>query len=395
MRLRHLHDAARPAIDEARRRGLMHATLEARGPGKRARVNGHDVVEFMSCSYLGLDTHSDVIAAAKNVLDAWGVHVCCARSRMSIEPLFELEAGLSRLFGGHAITFPTVTAAHMSVMPLLAEGLLAGLDGRRVCFIYDRFAHASMQYLRPLLAVHATVVTCEHNDLHDLERLIAEARNRNEAPVYVGDGVYSMGGVAPIRELVAMSRDSGLALYIDDAHGTSIYGTRGEGYVVEALGGALPPNVIVPFSLAKGFGCNGGGVVMPTAEDAACVRELGQTYAFSAPLDFSIVGAALAALRLHEDGTVAQLQTKLRENTMLFQDAMQLPRDPASPIQMIVIGGSDAVIAKAAQLMERGYFVPAAFFPVVPKELAQLRVVMSAAHHRSDIVGLADALRAS
>src|SRR5436305_605357 len=44
------------------------------------------------------------------------------------------------------------------------------------------------------------------------------------------DGLYSMtGGSPPLAELDRVARGYGGALYIDDAHGTGVYGPRGRG----------------------------------------------------------------------------------------------------------------------------------------------------------------------
>lgn len=383
--------------------GLMQVTLRERKGKRVVLADGTAATEFINCSYLGLDEHPAVVAAASDVVKEWGVHFCCARSRFSIGPNAELEAGLSELFRGRAITFPSVTSAHMSVLPLLAAGALlppsrrAGAEGP-VRLVFDRFAHASMQFLRPLLAEDARVVTLEHNDLEGLAREARSAHDAGETPVFVADGVYSMGGTCPLDELFALARDLELFLYIDDAHGTSIFGERGEGYAVSKLkevdrtDGPLPEHLMVTYSLAKGFGTNGGGVVVPSSWQERIIRSFGQTYAFSAPLDFSIQAAALASLKLHHDGTVRGLQERLRDRVARF-DA-RVPEKPSafSPIRMVPMPTADDAIAVAERLKQRGYFVTVALFPVVPRARPQLRICLATDHSDDDIDGLTTAL---
>ncbi len=384
------------------RSGLMQVTLEGRRRKVVTLEDGRDVVEFVGCSYLGLDLHPAVIAAAQRIVADWGVHLCCARSRFSIGPNRALEEGLSELFGGRAITFPTVTSAHMSVLPLIASGVLLDRGARppgprrRVRLIFDRLAHASMQFLKPILATEAAIATVPHNDLAALGAEAESARAGGEAAVYVADGVYSMGaGVCPIEAVLGLARELDVALYIDDAHGTSIFGERGEGFVASRLeGGPVPANLFFNFSLAKGFGCNGGGIVVPDAACERLVRSFGQTYAFSAPLDFSIVGAALAALELHRDGTVRALQRKLRENVALFDEGRPdaPPPEEWSPIRMIPAGSAERALAFGERLLELGYFCTVSYFPIVPRESAQLRLAITADHTPEQIAGLKRAL---
>jgi 7-keto-8-aminopelargonate synthetase-like enzyme len=393
--LSHVIEHARPAYDDAERRGLMRVSLRARS-GKRVTLpDGHEVTEFVSCSYLGLDQHPRVIAAAKEVLDEWGVHFCCARTRFTIGPNALLEERLSTCFGGRAVTFPSVTSAHMSALPLVAAGVLLPERPRRgVRLLFDRFAHASMQNLKPLLAEDAEIATLPHNDLDALEREVKDAHASGLEAVYVADGVYSMGGVCPLPEVLRLADQLGFSLYVDDAHGTSIFGERGEGYAVSACGGRVPENVIVAYSLSKGFGTNGGGVLLGSERQERTLRSFGQTYAFSAPLDFSIVGAAIAALDLHESGEVRRLQGALRERVRAYDDEAAGGAMPFSPIRMVSMPSAEAAIDAGERLVRAGFFVSVALFPVVPRDQPQLRVCLTAAHDEDDVRRLAREVRA-
>ncbi|MEW5848511.1 MAG: aminotransferase class I/II-fold pyridoxal phosphate-dependent enzyme [Myxococcota bacterium] len=383
---------ATPHYLEARRRGLMHVTLEKRD-GKRVTLpGGRTVTEFINCSYLGLDTHPGVVRAAQKVVEDWGVHFCCARSRFSIGPNRELEEALGSWMGGRAITFPSVTATHLSVMPLLASGALYG-DGQPMRLVFDRFAHASMASLKAMLREHARVETIEHNDLDALETQMQDARSVGERPVYIADSVYSMGGRCPLTEVLSLAQRYDARLYLDDAHGTSIFGPQGQGPVFEALGGKIPEHVVFTYSLSKGFGTNGGGVLLPTRAQEDVVRLFGQTYAFSASLDFSIIAAAQASLALHVDGTVERLQRTLRERVALFDSLVPGRQEGFSPIRMVRMRTPEHALDVAERLIGLGYFVTVAMFPVVPRDAPQLRLCLSVGHSEGDIRGLVAALK--
>lgn len=383
---------AGPSYARAVDSGLMQVSLKARHGKRVTLADGREVTEYVSCSYLGLDMRPDVIAAGKQALDDWGVHLCCARSRFTIGPNTELEAALSSLWGGRAITFPTVTAAHMSTMPLLATEAF-GHRQQKVVFLYDRFAHASMQYLKPVLAAEHRVETLPHNDLQALEDAVKAAHARGEGAVYVADGVYSMGGHCPIDEVMALARTLDFVAYIDDAHGTAIYGDRGEGSVLARLGGKVPDGLVIAYSLSKGFGCNGGGVLLPNEKAESAVRTFGMTYAFSAPLDFSIVGSALKVVELIKDGTVKALQATLKQRVAQF-DALTGRDEPFGPIRMVPIGDDQKALGAAEALLANGFFVTVTFFPIVPREQSQLRICVTAAHTPQDLERLTAALKA-
>lgn len=384
----------RALVDHSRSVGLMHATMEFRR-NTETRIAGHDVFSFTNCSYLGFDTDPEAIKGAQDLLAAWGTHYCCARSRLSIGPLTELETRLTALFRTPAITFPSVTSTHAAVLPLLSSGILLGADDRqRPKFIFDKFAHSSMQVLKPILRQHADVVTIAHNDLVALEREIVAAAAFGQACVFLCDSVYSMGGVADLPALLALHDRYGIWLYIDDAHGTSIFGERGQGYVGSVVGNVWPERLFATFSLAKGFGCNGGGILLPDAGAEELVRYYGQTYSFSGPLDFAIVGAALKVVGFHEDGTVVRLQQELRRKVALLDHEMA-PETPLpfSPIRMIHVGDEAAAIAVGEELLELGFYVPVVFYPVVPWGKAQLRLCITINHDDGVLLSLCRTLK--
>lgn len=371
--------------------GLMQLSITERDGKEVTLPDGRRVVEFINCSYLGLDMHPALIRGAEEAVRRWGIHFCCARSRFSIEPNRALEEELSSLFGAHAITFPSVTSTHMSVMPLAASGILWP-DERPFRLLFDRYAHASMQYLKPVLATEAEVKTLAHNDLDQLASEVKAAHSEGRAALYVADGVYSMGGVAPMEQLIELAEELDFYLYIDDAHGTSILGEQGEGYVLSRLK-TLPDRVMLTYSLAKGFGCNGGGVLVPQQRQETLIRRHGVTYAFSAPLDFSVIGAALEAVKLHRDGTVRALQRKLWENLSLFAPERD-PESFVSPIVMVGLGCSERAIEVAESLKEDGFFTSVVFFPIVARDNAQLRICISTEHTKEQLTGLMNALKA-
>lgn len=385
-------DHSLPLVKEAVAQGVMHLGYRRR-KGKLVEIAPRKwAAEFVNCSYLGLDMRPEVVDSYKSIPRDWGVGFCCARTRLSLEQNFDLEAALSRLFDARAITFPSVTSTHMSVMPLVASGTLMGARSG-VRLIFDKLAHSSMQYLRPILEKEAEVVIIEHNRMDRLKAEVEDAESRGLTPVYVSDGVYSMGGACPIEEVRRLLQETGMWWYVDDAHGTSLYGSRGQGYVIASCGGVLPPKTILQFSLAKAFGATGGGVLVRGEEEERLIRYFGQTYAFSAPMDYGAIAASMTLVRLHQDGTVARLQRDLGERIDAFDKAFGVSQEGGLPIRMVMIGDERAAIRAARQLLDEGYLVNCAFFPTVGRGKAQLRISLSAANTMAQVLGLAGALK--
>ena len=391
--INHVKHFSTHLIDSSVENNIMHQTLRSR-QGKHIAFGDYDnVVEFLNCSYLGLDVHPALTEGAKSLLDTWGVHMGNVRTRFSIDPHMQLEKELNDFFGAHTITFASVSCTHMSVLPLIASGMLLGEHIERPRLIFDKYAHSSMQSLKPICAQYADVHTIDNNSLTQLEDHLKEAQKTNQTTVYITDAVFSMGGLPPLADFTRLQDKYDLFLYLDDAHGTSVFGEHGEGYVIETYK-TLSDKTFLIFSLAKGFGCNGGGIAFPKAEQHKWAKYYGQIYSFSSALPWGMIGAALASLELHRNGTVAQLQKKLKTNINTFCNAIGIqPKTYMSPVQGIHIGDAETAISIGKECIDNGYYVPIVFFPVVPKNHARIRVWLSALHTDADLIGLATVLK--
>lgn len=377
----------------SRTHNLVNNTIHERN-GKYLTLNHQQkVIDFINCSYLGLDVHPNIIEAYRSVEPSLGVNFCCARTRLSMRSLLTLEERLSHFFGGKVVTFPSVTATHLSVIPLLTSGvLLNAKEPPKIHAIFDKFSHASMQFLIPIIEKEARVSIIGHNDLKFLKKLVIESRKQQEIVVYFADGIYSMGGACPVQELLTLSQQENFYLYIDDAHGTSLFGEHGQGFVLSHISGELPSNLFITFSMTKGFGVAGGGIILSNATQEQLIRTYGMIYAFSAPLDFASTQAAHAALDLHLDGTVGNLQKILHEKATLF-DSLMNSNESCYPIKMVFIGDEKRAINIGKKLLDDGFFTVVAFFPIVAQGKAQLRICLSTQHANEDIKKLTQAIK--
>lgn len=384
-------EISRPSFDAAYRKGLMGVSCRT-GPDRRIEIcsNGRVVVDYTRCSYLGLDSHPKVLAGAKSGLeDALSVHFSVARTRLTIQPLDRLEQRIAEVFGAQsAVVFPTVAAANMGCLPLLAAGLFT--NGRKPTLAVDRFAHVTLQYHIPVLREETHVEVIEHNDLNRLEELC-----RNGPVAYVGDGAYSMGGAAPVREIRRLQERYPLFVYLDDAHGISIAGLHGEGFVRSQLP-ELGDSTIIAASLGKGFGASGGVVMLGTTAQDEAIRRYAPTYAFSCAPNMAAVGAALASADIHDSPELGQLQGRLQDNLRLFDEL--IPTETAHsllPIRIFRIGDEQRAIGTAEALLRRGHYTSAVFFPTVPRGRAALRMAVTASHRPDDLFELAELLAPS
>lgn len=382
---------SRPYFDAAHEAGLM--AVQGRSMRGRTFALGGgpldsrpEVVDFVRCSYLGLDNHPLIVAGAIDAIEAHrSLHWSCARTRLNFDLLAELEAILSGMFCARVLAFSTVMLANLGVLPLLASGQLTG--GRKPVVVFDRIAHIALAYHKPVVADETRVETIAHNDIDSLDRLCRE----HPVVAYVCDGVYSMGGNAPVKELRQLQKRYGLFLFIDDAHGISLFGRHGEGFARSQFPQVLGERTIIAASLAKGFGASGGMLMLGTADQEALFRRYSIPYAFSVAPNLAAVGAALGSCKIHRSAELGERQRRLAQRIELFDGRIATAEQGNSlPIRMIAIGSEAEAIAIARELLDAGFYTSVTFFPTVAQGQAGIRVCITADHEVRDIQELCD-----
>ena len=373
--------------------GEQHALLHRSAvPGQRS-VEFVDAdrsfVDFSRCSYTGLGSDPRLLQGAHRCLHEMGsLHWPVARTRLEPRPLRELEERLGSIFRARVITYSSVSLASASVLPVLASGVLFG-DSPPLVLVDER-AHASIQALKPTLADETEVRTVRHEDWDSIEQ-----QCRERQALYVCDGVWSMGGGVDISRLRALQERWGLALYIDDAHGVSIRGGRGEGYARTLLASEPAATTFVVTSLSKGFGASGAALLVFGEREEQLLRRFSLASAFSHPLNAAALGAALASAEIHLSDELRGVQSRLQQRIRAFDQRVSTRwRGDGLPIRRIDTESVEMSLDVASALLEAGLFASPVFFPTVPKKEPGLRVCLSAAHDPSDIQKLADVLLA-
>jgi glycine C-acetyltransferase len=200
------------------------------------------------------------------------------------------------------------------------------------------------------------------------------------------DGVFSMdGSISNLPAICELADQHDALVMVDDSHAVGFIGPKGRG--THELHGVRDRVDILTGTLGKALGGASGGYTSGRAEIVALLRQRSRPYLFSNTLAPPIVAASLKVLELLESG--GELRARLRANTERFRSRMTelgfdvLPGD--HPIVPIMYG--DAVLAgqTADAMLERGIYVIAFSYPVVPKGQARIRTQVSAAHSTEDI----------
>jgi 7-keto-8-aminopelargonate synthetase-like enzyme len=370
--------------------GLIDIRVDYDTNGRLRRLDGHRFVNLCSCSYLGLASHPALLEGAMAALRSQGaMDLPISRIRLRLNLLEEFEHQLSQLMGARTVSAVTCSSATAGVLPLVASGHMCD-DGQPRVMVFDKFSHFSMNLIKPICADETEVLTSPHNDLDYLED-ICKKRKR---VAYVCDGVYSIGGAAPIKELLSLQDRYGLYLFIDDSHSLSLWGAHGEGYARSQMQEVSPLTTIVA-SLGKGFGTSGGIIMLGGPQFEPVLTRFGGPLAWSQGLNVPSIGASMASIQLHKTPELGQLQRALQANMVLFDELIATAeRGNQLPLKVIRVGEADDAIRASAGILERGFYTSAVFFPIVRRGEAGLRIMLRADNTPEDIRAFAAAVHA-
>lgn len=337
--------------------------FDALGPEGVLTETGEKVVSFASNDYLGLTAHPAVIAAAHDALDLWGAGAGAARLIVGSRPVhteFESELAAWKRCE-RALLFPTGYAANL--------GVLSTFGGPGVLVCSDELNHASI--VDGCRMARADTAIFRHGDVDHLDSLLA---GRARA-IVVTDTVFSMDGdVAPLDALVAVCRQRGALLVLDEAHAVLGPDPDLDGVDVLRVG-----------TLSKALGSL-GGFVAGSAPFIDLLANRARSFIFTTASPPATVAAARAALRIVRSDEGDALRGRLRAAI----DGVRPGH--ATPIVPVLLGDEGAAMEAAAELLRRGLLVPAIRPPTVPPGTARLRVALSAAHTEAQVGHLVDAL---
>ena len=366
---------------------LKDLVVDRVGPGRLMEVGGRAVVNFGSDSFLGLDQDPRVWDAVRRGVERWGAHNGASRAFASVRANTDAEDKLAEWLGTEAtLIYPSVTLANLGAIP--------GLVGRQDLLVVDEQAHNSIQEGAKIAKANGVrVATFGHCDPAALTRVLDGAEPYRVAIVAL-DGVYSMSGaLPPLAELNSVARDRRAVLYVDDAHGTGVIGTRGRGTVLDALG--RYDNTLVVGSLSKGFSC-AGGFIGCTKEMKLLLKMRSNTYIFGGPVVPPYLEAVCTVCDILMSSEYEALAGRLRRNLHHLTRGLTgmglLVLGGETPIVSVLVGDEEDTLNAGNFLFEHGYYVQSVTFPAVPYHAGVLRIQVNANHTADAVDGLLHAM---
>ena len=371
-----IHEHFAGWLEHARPGGYWLHELPARSaPAVEIELSERDglptqpLVNLASHNYLGLAQHDEVIEAAAAALRRYGLGaVGSPRLGGLLDVHDQLERALAEFLGVEStVLFPSDYGANL--------GTIAALVGPGDVVITDAAAHAGI--IDGCALARAKLVMFRHNDVHSLERRLAEAEGRT---LVIVEGVYAMDGdTAPLVEIAALCRRYGARLMVDEAHSAFVYGARGRGLAEHC---SVEDSVDVQLgSLSTALG-GIGGYVGGSRALTDYIRAYARAHVFSCASTPAVAAGLLAALRLVIEAP--QLRESLWRNVASLRGALARhgidTGNSRSQVIPIMVNDDDAIFAIAEDLLRAGVYLNPIRYPEVKRQRSRFRVSVSAAH---------------
>ncbi|QEO18116.1 serine palmitoyltransferase [Acetobacter vaccinii] len=340
-------------------------------------IEGRETLLFGTNNYLGLSQSPRAIKAAQDAAAACGVGTTGSRIANGTQSLHrQLEGQIARFFGRRdAMVFSTGYQANL--------GMISALAGKDDYLILDADSHASIYDGSRLSA--AQVIRFRHNDPDDLYKRIRRLDAPDRAKLIVVEGIYSMtGNVAPVAEFVAVKKETGSYLLVDEAHSFGVLGDNGRG-AAEAAGVEQDVDFVVG-TFSKSLGTVGGYCVSDHPE-LELLRLNCRPYMFTASLPPEIIAATTAAL---EDMQAhPELRTQLMDNAArLHAGFVKIGLNASkqvSPVIAVTLETEEQAIPMWNYLLDLGVYVNLSLPPATPDSRPLLRCSVMATHTAQQI----------
>ncbi len=265
-------------------------------------------------------------------------------------------------------------------------GLFSAIGQKGNTIIYDELIHASVHDGMKMSS--ASTYAFRHNDLKQLETRLKIA----EGIIYVAvESIYSMDGdYALLKEISKLCKKYSANLIVDEAHATGVTKNEGKGRVQELK---LEKEVFARVhTFGKGLGCH-GAIVLGSSLLRDYLINFSRSFIYTTALPIKSLVTIHEAYKLLEksDAELKQLHYLIA----LFKESISKEAKPFliesfSPIQCVVVNGSEAVKKIAHLLQTKGFDVRPILSPTVPKGKERLRICLHAFNTEKEVKVLSE-----
>jgi len=353
------------------------------------RIHGdeHNLVNFSSYNYLGYANHPEVIQAAKEALDTYGLG---ATGSPLLNGTFDihkhLEDSLTTFFGQQGYGISLFSSGYGANI-----GVVSSYIHKGDYVVLDHSSHASL--IDGAVMSQGTVKLFRHNDAEFLERILKRISKENRRVLVCVEGVYSTDGdYGNLKDIVTVSKNYGASILVDEAHSLLIAGAKGKG-VVEEFDVLADVDLLIG-TFSKSFG-GIGGCVYAKNDLINYMNYYARSRMFSCALDPAVTGGIIKALELASGNDGDEKRKRIIENAdylrSLLKDKVDIGTSHSWVIP-IIFGDERKSLPLGDYLMKRGYDFSIMMFPAVKKNKSIIRAFVTSEHTKEQLEGCAEAL---
>ena len=337
------------------------------------------VVNMCANNYLGLSAHPELMNAAKESYDKWGFGLSSVRFICGTQQIHkDLEKKLSDFLGmDDTILYSSCFDAN--------GGLFETLLGPEDAVISDELNHASI--IDGVRLCKAKRYRYKNNNMEELRNCLEDARASGCKKILIAtDGVFSMDGyIANLPAICDLAEEYDALTMVDDSHAVGFMGAHGKGTHEHC--GVMERIDIITGTFGKAMGGASGGYTSARQPIVDLLRQRSRPYLFSNTVAPAICAATIRTIELLEESTA--LRDKVHENARYFRAGMEklgfdlLPGE--HPIVPVMLYDPKVAHEFSRRMLEKGVYVVAFCYPVVPKGKDRIRTQISAGHTKEDL----------
>ena len=340
--------------------------------GRDVLLNGQRMLNLSSNDYLGL---SNDISLRKEFLKTLTPETFLPTSSSSrlltgnFSDYQKLEQQLATMFGTEsALIFNSGYHANTGILPAICN--------THTLILADKLVHASL--IDGIKLSSAKCIRYRHNDISQLQRLIAENHNAYEQLIIVTESIFSMDGdEADLPALIQLKKSySNVLLYVDEAHAFGVRGKKGLGCAEEQ--DCINDIDFLVGTFGKAIASVGAYIVCRQLIREYLINKM-RTFIFTTALPpiniqwTSWMLERLSALQ-HKRAHLLQISEKLK--VALTAKGYNCPS--VSHIVPMIIGASEDTILKAEELQRKGFYALPVRPPTVPDGTSRIRFSLTA-----------------
>jgi 8-amino-7-oxononanoate synthase len=245
--------------------------------------------------------------------------------------------------------------------------------------VYDAYVHASIR--DGIRLSFASAFSFKHNDLEDLRKKLSRA----SGTIYIAvEGIYSMtGDRAPLMDVVAIAKEYGAYIYLDEAHSAGVFGENGAGLAVElGIADEIYARLV---TFGKAFGAH-GACILSSENTRNYLINFAHSFIYTTALPPEQYMRIMEILR---DADLESRRMNLIKNCQLLNEKLGIKRDGNSPILMLGTENRKELRLISSSLNSAKFAVKPIFHPTVPIECEGIRVSMHAFNTADEIYSFA------